>query len=459
MIPIYNPATGDTVGQIPAGGRIAVDAAVSTAEEAFPPWSAKTPRERGKFLAAGAALVRARAGELATNLTREQGKPHVEAVDELRGFAHVLEYYAGLSSTVHGEAVSLGAAGDCLIYPRPLGVCAAIIPWNMPALLMAWKAAPSLLAGNTMVLKPSATAPLTCLALARALEEAGLPPGVLTLLTGTGEEAGEALVAHPGIRRVSFTGSTATGLRVQALAAGRPVRLTMELGGSDPMVVCADADIPRAVEGAVRGRFYNCGQTCTAVKRLYVEEAVAVQFTALLQERVAKIPVGNGLSPDVAMGPLHTAAGRDAVAALVNDAVADGARVLTGGEAMHGPEYDNGHFYAPTLITRVPPRSPLLTTEVFGPVLPIVPVPNLDAAIHAANQSPYALGASIWTKDLQSVRKFFQEIRAGVVWVNRHLTLPPEVPFGGTGMSGYGRENGLHALREYMEEKTLILGW
>jgi betaine-aldehyde dehydrogenase len=455
---VTDPATGELVDRVPDGRRGDVDAAVGAAETAFPGWSEKTMRERGLLLIRAAGIVRERHGELGRLLTKEQGKPIAEAKDEVRGFANILEFYGGISSLPAGDTIRLGKQGDCLTVREPLGVCGAVVPWNMPVLIMGWKTGPALLAGNTIVLKPSSSTPLTSLSLAAIVEEAGVPPGVINVVTGRGETAGEALVAHPSIGKVSFTGSCETGARVRALARARD--LTLELGGSDPMVVMEDADIEKAVAGAVRGRFYNAGQTCTAVKRLFVHEDISAPFMRRLVEQVNAITVGNGLDPSVTMGPLHSRRQFERISALVDEVREQGqGNVIAGGSAPQGTGGGNGYFFSPTLVTGVSPSSGLLSEEVFGPVLPVMTFTNFDDAVAQANRTQYGLGASIWTHNMTYVKQMFDQVHAGVVWVNRHLTVPPEIPFGGTKESGTGRENGFRAVEGYTKTKTLFLGW
>jgi betaine-aldehyde dehydrogenase len=457
---VVNPATGEVLDRVPAGGGEDVEAAVGAAERASGGWAGMSPRDRGKILFHAAGAIRDARGELARTLTREQGKPLREAVDEVRGCANVLEFYASVSGCLSGDFIRLGAAGDGIVVREPLGVCGAIIPWNMPVILMGWKAGPALLAGNTLVLKPSSTTPLTTLAIAGIMERAGLPPGVLNIVTGTGDTAGHALVTHPGIRKVSFTGNTATGLDVRRAAAPFLKEITLELGGSDPMIVWKDAPVPAAVEGAVRGRFYNAGQVCNAVKRVYVHEEIAARFTEELLARIRSLRVGDGLSPSVDMGPLQNPAQLDRVAAQVDRLREKGeGRLLAGGSRLRGPEHDRGFFYAPTLVTDLEPGAAVLAEEVFGPVLPVMAVPDLETAIEQANRSRYGLGASVWTRDLGVARAVFDRVRAGVIWVNRHLTVPPEIPFGGVKESGIGRENGVQAIAEWTRTKSLFLGW
>jgi betaine-aldehyde dehydrogenase len=459
-IEVKNPATGELVDRVPAGSAGDVAEAVAVAVVAFLDWKKKGMRERGMILFHAAEKVREQHKDLARLLTMEQGKPLREAIDEVRGYANILEYYAGISAQPAGEAVRLGAAGDALVVREPLGVCGVIIPWNMPVIIMGWKVGPALLAGNTLVLKPASTTPLTNLRLAGILDEVGLPPGVLNVVTGKGGVVGEALVKHPEVKKISFTGNCATGKRIRELASVYVKDITLELGGSDPMIVMDDADIEKAVEGALRGRFYNAGQTCTAVKRLYVHDKIAGEFLQKLKARTIALNVGNGLGPKTDMGPLNSAEQRERIVQMVDRTRERGdGTIMTGGGILRGKAYESGHFYHPTLVTDVAPDSCLVTEELFGPVLPVMTVPDLDAAIAAANTSRYGLGASVWTKNMHTAKRVFDAMQAGIVWVNRHLTVPPEVPFGGNLESGTGRENGYHAVDQYSRTKTLFLGW
>ncbi len=459
-IEVTNPATGEYVDRVPRGFEEDVNAAVEAADAAFGIWSEKTTRDRGLVLYRAAELIRRDHKDLAQLLTTEQGKPLKESIDEVRGCANILEYYASIAGQPSGESVHLGKAGDCLVTRVPLGVCAAIIPWNMPVLIMGWKAGPALLAGNTLILKPASTTPLTNLRIAILLQDAGLPKGVLNVVTGPGETVGAALVKHPRVKKISFTGDCATGHRIREMAKDHLKTLTLELGGSDPMIVMADADIPKAVEGALRGRFYNAGQICTAVKRLYLHEKIAEEFMRLLTAKAEGLNVGNGLSPGTDMGPLNSAEQLGRISSVIHETTErEEGTIRTGGCPLTGSAYEKGFFYTPTLITDVAPDAALLTNEIFGPVLPVVTVPDLGAAICEANHSKYGLGASVWTKDLATVKQVYQEVNAGIIWVNRHLTVPPEVPFGGTNESGMGRENGSKALDSYTQTKTLYLGW
>ncbi|NMA10856.1 MAG: aldehyde dehydrogenase family protein, partial [Methanomicrobiales archaeon] len=297
-----------------------------------------------------------------------------------------------------------------------------------------------------------------CGRLAEILEGVGLPPGVLNVVTGPGETVGREIARNPAIRKVSFTGEVETGRQVALDAAPALKRLTLELGGSDPMIVCDDADIGKAVEGVIRGRFYNCGQVCTAVKRLYVDESIADEFVRRLTARVEEIVVGNGMDRGVGMGPLNNRAGLERVVDVVDAArERDEGEIVAGGRVPEGEQYKRGFFFLPTLVAGVSHDSVLFSEEVFGPVLPIAAVSGLDEALELANNSRYGLGASVWTRSADVIARATEELDAGIVWVNQHLRIPPEVPFGGTKASGIGRENGSRALDDYSEEKAVLV--
>ncbi|WP_255334029.1 aldehyde dehydrogenase [Methanosarcina sp. KYL-1] len=455
---VKNPATGELIDRVPMGSENDVDMAVGAAAAASGGWAATSPQQRGVILYRAAGIVRQKKDELAVLLTREQGKPLFEAKNEIEGFANVLEYYCGLAGSLRGDFVTVPQNGYAFTAKKPLGVCAAIIPWNMPALIMAWKIGPALISGNTVVLKPASNTPLTNLALASVLNEAGLPAGVLNVVTGPGNSVGEALVRSREVKKISFTGESGTGKRVAELAAGGMKRVTLELGGSDPMLVCDDAEIESAAIGALRGRFYNCGQTCTAVKRVYVFESVAEEFIKKLEAGIRNLRVGNGLDGNISVGPLNNLSQWEYVKGLVTEIKEkDEGKVLTGGKVPEGCEYEKGYFFEPSLVVDVPRDSRLLNEEVFGPVLPVVTVKDLDEAIEEANNTRYGLGASLWTKNLDRIRTGCEKLNAGVVWINQHLKVAPEVPFGGVKESGMGRENGPDALLEYMDTKTIML--
>ncbi len=455
---VKNPATGELLEQVPRGTEDDIALAVEAAVSAFESWASRSPQQRCVVFYRAAEIVRQRKEELAALLTQEQGKPLPEARNEIEGFAHVLEYYCGLAGSLRGDFIPVPGNGYAFTVKNPLGVCGAIIPWNMPALIMGWKIAPALISGNTFVLKPASSTPLTNLTLASIMNEAGLPAGVLNVVTGSGETAGESLVLNPHVRKISFTGESRTGMRVAELAASGMKRVTLELGGSDPMIVCDDANLENAAAGAIRGRFYNCGQTCTAVKRLYVFESVAEEFIRKLEAGVENLKVGNGMDKTTDMGPLNNLNQMEYIKELTAEIKEkDEGTIITGGKVPAFRGSDKGYFFEPTLVSDVSGDSRLLKEEVFGPLLPIVTVKNLDEAIEEANRSSYGLGASIWTKDLDRIRTGCEQLNAGTIWVNQHMKVAPEVPFGGVKESGFGRENGPDILSEYLETKTIML--
>jgi acyl-CoA reductase-like NAD-dependent aldehyde dehydrogenase len=455
---ITNPATGELIDRVPRCTEKDVAVAVEAASLASDNWASISPQKRARVFYRAVEILIQRKDLLAGLLTQEQGKPLSEAKNEVEGFTNVLEYYCGLASSSQGDFTRIPQNGYAVSVRKPLGVCAAVIPWNMPALIMAWKIGPALIAGNTLVLKPASSTPLTNLTLASILTEAGLPAGVLNVVTGPGEIVGEALVKDHIVKKVSFTGEPVTGKRVAELASSGKKRVTLELGGSDPMLVCDDADIESAVMGALRGRFYNCGQTCTAVKRLYVFESIAEEFIRKLEVSIRKLRVGNGMDENIDMGPLNNRKQWEHVKELVAEIEEKGeGRILAGGKVPTNSALSRGFFFEPTLAVDVAAESRLLKEEVFGPVLPVVRVKDLDEAIEEANNTLYGLGASIWTKNLERAISGCEQLNAGIIWVNQHLKVAPEVPFGGVKESGIGRENGPYALSEYLDMKTIML--
>jgi succinate-semialdehyde dehydrogenase/glutarate-semialdehyde dehydrogenase len=458
--PVVNPATGEVVDTVPLATEREVGLAVKAAHEAFPGWWETPAAKRGEVLYACAERVRTHAEALARTLTLEQGKPIREARLEIRRFIHTIEHYAGLAKNLRGGFVpNLDEGAYGLILKRPLGVVAAIVPWNFPTTLLANKLGPALVTGNTVVAKPAETTPLTTLRIAALFHEAGLPPGVFNVVTGLGPVAGEALVRHPLVRKVAFTGSTLVGKRIMALASDTLKRVTLELGGSDPMIVCDDADLDLAAKAAAVGRFFNCGQACLAVKRLYVFANVYEAFMERFLPRVQRLKLGPGLEETTQMGPLHTERQRSLVEAQLQDALDRGGRILVGGRRPEGEVFRKGFFLEPTVILEPGLESRVAQEEVFGPVLPVWRVGSLEEAVELANRSPYGLGSSIFTRSLERASYALEKLEAGYTWVNSVNRIYDELPFGGVKESGYGKEHGLEALEFYQETKAGVVRW
>jgi len=462
---VRNPATGEVVGAAPKGNEKDVQQAVAAAESAFQEWSAATPEDRGKALESMCAIILEHRQEIAQLLTQEQGKTLFEAGLEIHHLVHGLEFYAGLASKVRGSHVPLpqkDAYG--MVIRQPIGVCAGIIPWNFPLTLMGTKLGPALAAGNTIIIKPASTTPLATLRVIELIQQATyadgkktLPKGTVNAVTGPGSTVGEEILRHPKIRRIAFTGSTEIGRHVMEVAGREIKRVTLELGGSDPMIVMDDANVDLAIKMADVGRFFNCGQMCLGVKRLFLHESIADKFVDGLADILKKKTVGNGMAKESRMGPLHLAYQREEIEAQVADAKSRGAKTIIGGERATGEGLDQGFYYLPTLLTDVPEDSRMTTEEVFGPALPIYRVTDLDEAIEKANNSIYGLGSSIWTRNLTYANKAIDRLQAGNVWVNSLHYGYDELPFGGVKASGVGREHGPEALDYYLEPKGVVI--
>jgi acyl-CoA reductase-like NAD-dependent aldehyde dehydrogenase len=460
-MPIVNPATEEEFETVPKAGSEDVDAAVAAAKEAFKEWSQQDPDDRAALMRAGIAKIQENSKEIAQLLTQEQGKPFSEAMGELHHFLHGMNYYADLASKIEGVYANLPSTlgrAYGMVIKKPIGVCAAIVPYNFPLTLMGTKLAPALAAGNTIVIKPANTTPLATLRVAELMQEAELPPGVVNVVTGPGREVGEALAVHPDVRRVALTGSTQTGRRIMEIAAPKFKRVSAELGGSDPVIVFPDADVDAAVRGINIGRFFNAGQACLAAKRVYVFDEVYDEFMESLTKRVVRYELGNGLEkaekPKIRMGPLNAARHRDELADQLQDAVDGGAKVAVGGDTSNG----KGFFFEPTVLENAPHDSRVAREETFGPLLPVWKVNDVDEAIRLANDSPYGLGSSVYTHNVKWINRASQEIEAGMTWVNQLHFGYDELPFGGVRESGIGREHGKEAIEHYLEQKSIVVG-
>jgi len=454
---VRNPATGEVVDKVPAGGAEDVDRAARAAAKAQLTWGKLAPAERAKILHKAAASAREKVDVIGPLLTLEQGKTLLESKLEAERFADNIAWFADLADKVHGQHVNLASTKlTGLVVRRPIGVTGAIVPWNFPLTLAANKIAPSIAAGNCVVLKPSTTTPLATLAAVQALIDGGLPEGVVNVVLG--RETGEAIVMHPLIRKIGLTGSTPTGKEVMAKAARHLKKLTLELGGSDPCLIMEDADLDAAAAGVRVGRFFNAGQQCLSTKRVFVHEAAFDEFLEKMTAQAQRLKVGNGMEKETRMGPMHTDTQRGEVEAQVKDALDAGARIVYGGGRPEGDGFDKGNFMNPVILTDVPAGSRMLSEEVFGPALPIVKISDLDEGIRLANDSPYGLGSSIWTRSMAYAFRAINEIEAGYTWVNSVQIAYDELPFGGTKQSGFGKEHGVEAFHEYTEMKSVVIG-
>ncbi len=463
---IINPYDGSVVDTVPKGSKQDAKIAIRAAEDAMPEWADTSPDQRAALMMAGIEKIKEASKDLAKTLSAEQGKPGFEAAGEIHHFLHGMTFYAGLASKIRGSHVPLppdmGKHSYGLVVNRPVGVCGAIVPWNFPITLMGTKIGPALIAGNTMVVKPASSTPLTTLKIIGLLNEAGIPAGVLNCVTGPGREVGEELLENPTVRRIAFTGESGTGRRVMEVAGPQFKRITLELGGADPMIVMPDADLRKAVTGALIGRYWNAGQACLAVKRLYLHEDIHDEFLEALLKKVKNYEVGDPSTrpekPMQRMGPLHTAAQRDEIEEQISDAVSKGAEVLTGGKRPEDPSLAKGHFMTPALLTNVPHDCRMVQDEVFGPALPVFKLQEIDEAIALANDNKYGLGSSIWTQNLSWANQAIREIQAGVTWVNQIHFGYDELPFGGVKASGLGHEHGPEAVEYYLEKKGAVIG-
>jgi acyl-CoA reductase-like NAD-dependent aldehyde dehydrogenase len=415
-------------------------------------WRRLSAGDRAELLHEVAARLTANTEALATLLTREGGKPLVENRDEMGWSAACFRYYAELGRNTRGRVIPSNEPSQlALVLKEPYGVVGAIVPWNYPILLLAWKVAPALAAGNTVVIKPSEMTPLSTLALAQVF--AHLPPGVVNIVTGYGKDAGEPLVLDPRVRVIAFTGSLETGRHIARIAADQIKKLHLELGGKDAFIVAEDADLDIAVPGVAWAALLNTGQVCTSTERVYVHESIAPRFIERIVEYARGLRLGSGMNPETDVGPMIGAPYRAKVEAHVEDARAHGARILTGGQRP--ASQPRGFFYEPTVLTGVDHSMRIMREETFGPTIPIMTYRSFDEAIQLANDSPFGLGANLYTHDARKVKQFYEDVQAGTLWVNDPLTDNDAGPFGGMKMSGNGRELGEEGLDEFRETKHL----
>ncbi len=453
-----NPATGETLAEVAEADKADVDKAVSAARRAFEgKWGKLSARDRGRLLYKLSQLIESRTQELALLETADNGKPIRESLYvDLPQVAENFEYFAGWATKIEGETIPVPGQMFNYTLREPVGVCGQIIPWNFPLLMAAWKLAPALAAGNTVVLKPAEQTPVTALELGKLIQEAGFPDGVVNIIPGYGETAGAALAAHPGINKIAFTGSTEVGKLIARAAADNLTRVSLELGGKAPNIVFADANLEQAVNGSMMGIFFNQGQVCCAGSRLFVEEAVADEFLDRLKEKSQKITIGDPLEKTTQMGPQVSAEQLDKIKGYVEIARQDGATVFSGGAPpVLEAAFQNGYFFQPTIFTAVKNQMRVAQEEIFGPVVSVISFKDEDDLIKQANETIYGLSAGIWTRDITRAHRFAKELKAGVVWINTYNMFNAASPFGGYKQSGYGREMGKQALELYTQIKSV----
>ena len=453
---VVNPATEEVIDTAPRAGAADVDRAVAAAGRAFPEWRRTPGIERAEKLHAAARRIREDKEGLAVLLTREGGKPLPENRDEVEWIAACFDYYAEIGRDAVGRVISPVARNQFnFVVKEPYGVCGVIVPWNYPLLLLAWKLAPALAAGNTVVAKPSEHTPLSTLRLAGALEE--MPEGVVNLVTGYGPEAGMPLVAHRDVELVAFTGSQATGRKVAVTCAEQLKKCHLELGGNDPLIVDEGVDLDVAAKGAAWACYLNMGQVCTSAERFYVVGRAFDEFVDRFVAFTKTLRIGDPLGPDVDLGPMVSAEQRAKVEKKVADSVAAGARLVVGGRRPD--RFAKGFFYEPTVLVDVAASMPLMREETFGPVAPIVRCRDIDEAIALADRSEYGLGASIYTNSLEHAMKAMEQVHAGTFWINDPLTDNDAGPFGGMRRSGIGREMGSEGIEDFRDSKHVHLDY
>jgi aldehyde dehydrogenase (NAD+) len=453
---VTNPATEEVIATVPSADRADIDAAVSAARAALSgPWGQMSARERGRLLWRLGEKVIERADDLARLETLHNGKPIFESRHiEVPASAECLQYYAGWADKIHGETIPV--KGSYLTYTlrEPVGVVAAIVPWNFPLLLTTWKVGPALACGNTVIIKPASQTPLTAIALAELAIEAGIPPGVINVITGPGSAVGQMLVEHPGIDKIAFTGDTSTGRQIMRGSAETLKKITLELGGKSPNIVFPDADLDAAVRGATTGIFYGKGEVCAAGSRLLVDRSIQAEFIDKVAARAKKMSPGDPLDPKTRLGAVASQRQLETDLRYIDIARKEGATLVAGGSRADIGT-GKGFFLQPTVFAGVTPEMTIAREEIFGPVLAAIEFADIDEAIARANDSSYGLAAAVWTRDIKKAHHVARKLQAGTVWVNTYNVYDTAAPFGGYKQSGFGREMSVHALEHYTQVKSV----
>jgi acyl-CoA reductase-like NAD-dependent aldehyde dehydrogenase len=455
---VLNPANGQVIGVVPKCSKEDVNKAVKAAREAAPGWAAKTVGERSKILFKISQLIMAHHEELAKLETMEHGSPIRKTMNfDVPMCAEQFEYFAGIARAMTGETLPVGPWCLSLTVREPLGVVGLITPWNFPALMVVWKLGAALVTGNTCVIKPPSIAPLTTLRLGELVMEAGAPSGVVNILTGPGETVGEALVEHPDVAKIGFTGDTVTGKRIMNLASNSVKQVGLELGGKNAFIVFSDADIDCAAEGAIWGAFFNSGQVCAAASRFYLHESIYEEFAEKMVAVARRLRIGDPMNMETVIGPVAYAAHRDKIEWYIEGAKKAGAKLLLGGERPDTEETRKGSYVFPTIFGNCTNDMQFMREEVFGPVVGLVPFKTQEEAVALANDTPYGLSASIWTKDLRNALVLAGQIKVGTVWLNEHLIIFCETPWGGCKQSGWGKDLSTMVLEEYTMTKHIYV--
>ena len=457
-IDVIDPATGDVLARTPDAGPGDVDRAVRAARAAFDegPWKDATAQDRGRVLFKLAQIVRDRAAELAELETRNTGKPIVESEYDITDVATCFEYYGGLATKIHGDVLPVPDNAMSLALREPIGVAGQIVPWNYPLMMAAWKLAPAICAGCTMVLKPAEQTPLTVLELASSFADAGLPPGVVNIVTGVGETAGAAIVEHPGVDKIAFTGSVDVGKAIMRAAAGTLKKISLELGGKSPNIFFADADFEAAVDGALFGVFVNQGEVCSAGSRILVQRPIYEKFVDAMAQKARAIKIGSPMDRETKLGALISREHFDRVRRYQEIGKKE-AKLAAGGGPATGGVLNGGYFVEPTIFYDVDNSAQIAREEIFGPVASVIPFDDEQEALRIANDTHFGLAAAVWTRDIFRALRVVKSLRAGIVWVNHMQPTYVEAPWGGYKQSGFGRELGKWGVDEYLNVKQVFI--